>query len=160
MNKNYLNNFIDYFSKKISLNDLNKLNIKQNIDSNCVELYHDFTISLTYIIDETYLGSDYIKDDNDIKSHFKWCWLKNIDNFKKEKIYIKESGAHYQYYFDYFYQIYYQSEKTDNLLKEIIEFWGLIFTLNKPKTMSQYDIFIEIYQIFNKYFTNRLDIVK
>ena len=69
MNKNYLNNFIDYFSKKISLNDLNKLNIKQNIDSNCVELYHDFIISLTYIIDETYLGSDYIKDDNDIKSH-------------------------------------------------------------------------------------------
>lgn len=160
MNRNYLNNFIDYFSKKISLTNLNKLNIRHNIDSNYVELYHDFVISLTYIINETYLGDDFIKNENDIKSHFKWCWLKNINNFKKEKIYIKESGAHYQYYFDYFYQIYYISEKSDHLIKEIVEFWGLIFTLNKTKTMSQYDIFLEIYQIFNKYFTNRLDIVK
>ena len=159
MENPHLNNFIEYFSKKISLNDLNKLNTQNKINTDRVDLYHDFIISLVYIINETYLGEDFIKSEEDIKSHFKWCWLKNIDNFKKENILFSGSGSHYDYYFDYFYQIYYKSDKYDNLIDEIIEFWGLIFGLNKVKTMLQYDIFIEIYKICDKYFINRLDII-
>ena len=159
MEKRHLNNFIEYFSKKLSLNDLNKLNTQNKINTDRVDLYHDFIISLVYIIDETYLGDDFIKSEDDVKSHFKWCWLKNIDNFKKENILFGESGSHYHYYFDYFYQIYYKSDKHNNLIDDIIEFWDSIFGLNKVKTMSQYDIFIEIYEICNKYFINRLDII-
>lgn len=159
MEKRHLNNFIEYFSKKLSLNDLNKLNTQNKINTDRVDLYHDFIISLVYIIDETYLGDDFIKSEDDVKSHFRWCWLKNIDNFKKENILFGESGSHYHYYFDYFYQIYYKSDKHNNLIDDIIEFWDSIFGLNKVKTMSQYDIFIEIYEICNKYFINRLDII-
>lgn len=159
MEKRHLNNFIEYFSKKLSLNDLNKLNTQNKINTDRVDLYHDFIISLVYIIDETYLGDDFIKSEDDVKSHFKWCWLKNIDNFKKENILFCESGSHYHYYFDYFYRIYYKSDKHNNLIDDIIEFWDSIFGLNKVKTMSQYDIFIEIYEICNKYFINRLDII-
>ena len=159
MEKPHLNNFIEYFSKKLSLNDLNKLNTQNKINTDRVDLYHDFIISLVYIIDETYLGDDFIKSEDDVKSHFRWCWLKNIDNFKKENILFGESGSHYHYYFDYFYQIYYKSDKHNNLIDDIIEFWDSIFGLNKVKTMSQYDIFIEIYEICNKYFINRLDII-
>ena len=159
MEKRHLNNFIEYFSKKLSLNDLNKLNTQNKINTDRVDLYHDFIISLVYIIDETYLGDDFIKSEDDVKSHFRWCWLKNIDNFKKENILFGESGSHYHYYFDYFYQIYYKSDKHNNLIDDIIDFWDSIFGLNKVKTMSQYDIFIEIYEICNKYFINRLDII-
>ena len=151
MEKRHLNNFIEYFSKKLSLNDLNKLNTQNKINTDRVDLYHDFIISLVYIIDETYLGDDFIKSEDDVKSHFRWCWLKNIDNFKKENILFGESGSHYHYYFDYFYQIYYKSDKHNNLIDDIIEFWDSIFGLNKVKTMSQYDIFIEIFQYFQLY---------
>jgi len=159
LEKQRLKNFIEYFSKKLSLSDLDKLNTQNKINSNRVELYYDFIISLTYIIDQTYLGDDFIKNNDDIKSHFKWCWLKNIDNFKQEKFLFSKFGVHYYYCFDYFYQIYYKSNKNDDLINEIIKFWYSIFTLNEMKTMSDYDIFIEIYKIYDKYFINRLDIV-
>ena len=46
----------------------------------------DYVDSLLTLITETFLGDDVMGDDEARLNHFKWCWNKTIDNFRKENI--------------------------------------------------------------------------
>jgi hypothetical protein len=99
------------------------------------------------------LGDDVVITYDDKKAHFDWCWNKNIDNFNKENIKLPNIGEHYYYYYNYFNDVFY--EKTDKSLElsnKIIEFWANTFSLTRNKTKSEYDLFIDIYKIMDKYF--------
>ena len=58
------------------------------------QLFSDFTFSLYDLISSTYLGDEtdstsetkLIMSQDEKNSHFDWCWLKTITNFKKESI--------------------------------------------------------------------------
>ena len=78
-----------------------------NISREKTELFYDFVVSLYELIDDTYLGSDVIISEEDQRNHFNWCWDKTIENFNKEKIYFKERGQHYQYFWNFFLEAYY-----------------------------------------------------
>jgi hypothetical protein len=53
-----------------------------NICREKTELYYDFLMSLYNLMEETYLGSDVMENEQDQKNHFTWCWDKIIDNFR------------------------------------------------------------------------------
>ena len=137
----------------MSSDQLIYLNTINNVVTEKIELYNDFVISLCYLIHDTYLGDDVYVNIEDVKSHFDWCWYKNIENFEKENINFVIDGEHYYYFLNYFTEIYYRNQdKTKLLFNKIVDFWVGIFSLNKNKTKSEYDIFIEVYKTINKYF--------
>ena len=41
--------------------------------------------------------------EEDNLSHFKWCWKKTIENFKKENIYFTFKEQDYDYFERFFY---------------------------------------------------------
>ncbi len=131
------------------------LNTINNITPEKVELFRDFSISLTYIIEDSYLGDDVILTQSDQINHFNWCWEQNIKNFNKENIYFQVKGEHYYYYMAYFMDIYYgNSTKTKGLFKKMVGFWDDVLSINNLKTKSEHDLLCEIYKIMDKYFVN------
>jgi hypothetical protein len=150
--------FIEYFSKQLSLDQMEYLNQINYVTPEKIELYRDFVLSLCYLVHDTYLGDDTITDEEHILIHFNWCWNLNIDNFEKELIFFKKTGEHYYYYLNYFIEIYYNDPKKNKMLfNKIVDFWENVISLTKVKTKSEYDIFIEVYKTQDKYFLNPLD---
>ena len=60
-----------------------------NISREKTELFYDFLKSLHDLLNETYLGPEFLKKEEDQRNHFTWCWDKTIENFNKEKINVK-----------------------------------------------------------------------
>lgn len=150
-----MNRFLDYVSRPLTYDQLSYLHTLNGVTIEKVEVFKDFTTSLTYLIYDTYLGDDTIKNETDRLTHFNWCWKKNIENFLAEGLRFKESGEHYYYHLNYFMDIFYLSEwKDDVLFNKILFYWNEIITMNKAMTKSEYDIFIELYKIQNKHFLN------
>jgi hypothetical protein len=154
-NKKPINRLLNYFSKYLESEKIIYLNTLNKVTVEKVELYHDFVITLSNLIYETYLGDDIINQDDIITKHFNWCWLHNINNYKKENIFFKETGTHYYYFHKYFTEMFYKNDKkNDKTLTEIVKFWDVIMNISTPKTKSDYDTFIELYKLQEKYTLN------
>ena len=155
MSRGQIHRFLEYFSKQLSFEQVTYLNTINNITQEKVELFRDFSISLTYIIEDSYLGDDVIEYQDDQINHFNWCWNKVLKNFKEENIHLQQKGEHYYYYLAYFMDIYYgNSVKTKGLFKKMVGFWDDVLSINNLKTKSEHDLLCEIYKIMDKYFVN------
>jgi hypothetical protein len=158
MSRPQIKEFIEYFSKSLTEEQLVYLNKLNNVKTERVELYRDFIQSMCYLINDTYLGDDTISTDEHIVIHFNWCWLTNINNFKRENIDFKINGTHQNYFLTYFIEIFYKNKiKNTKLLDRMVDFWSEIFSIDKLKTKSEYDLFIEVYSTQDKYFSYKLD---
>jgi hypothetical protein len=115
------------------------------------ELYYDFLSSLLNIIDETYLGSDVIRTDEDMMNHFYWCYNKVISNFEQERIMFIPipKSTHYEYLWLLFYKSYYTST-TENKVQILHDYFKLIFDFNKVKTSPEIEVFIDLYKILDQ----------
>ena len=154
-NKRQIHKFLEYFSKPLSFEQTQYLNTINNILPEKVELFKEFSVSLTYIINDTYLGDDVVEYQEDQINHFNWCWNKVLKDFKEENIHLQQKGEHYYYYLAYFMDIYYgNSNKSKALFNKIVLFWDDVLSVDLPKTKSEYDLFCEIYKIMDKYFLN------
>jgi len=148
--------FIDYFSKPLTFDQLNYLNTLNCVTIEKVDLFRDFTLTLAFYIYDTYLGDDIIVSDENVTTHFNWCWNKTIKNLKEENIHIAEKGEHYYYYWNYFNDKFYNADnKEEYLFNFIYNFWSEIISIDKVKTRSEYDLFIEMYKTMNKSFSNK-----
>jgi len=145
--------------KEDRLDDISLENFKHQFDIWCrtynisrekIELFHDFLISLYELIDTTYLGPKYIQG-KDEKIHFTWCWDKTIENFNNEKIFFKERGNHYEYFWVFFLEAYYITQYKGGDLK-ISDYFFKLFNLQYIKTRSELDILSEVYKIFEQNF--------
>lgn len=116
-----------------------------NITREKVELFHDFISGLYDLIESTYLGSDALSEDTDQRGHFDWCWTKTINNFTKENINFKETGPHYQYFWLFFHEAFYQNE-LDGKQNRIREYFHKLFSFNYKKTRSELDMLTELYK--------------
>jgi hypothetical protein len=155
MDRGKINKFLEYFSKQLSFEQVNYLNTINNITQEKVGLFKDFSISLTLIIEDSYLGDDVIILQDDQINHFNWCWGQNIKNFKEEHIFFQNKGEHYYYYLAYFMEIYYENpNKNRGLLLKMVNFWDDILSIDISKTKSEHDLLCEIYKIMDKYFLN------
>ncbi len=138
--------FLGYESYKIQLDLWYKIN---NIIQEKVDLYYDFIISLIELIDNTYLGDDVLRNEQDIKNHFSWCFTEIISNFNKESIFFKTNGAHYDFLWIFFHEAYYQSN-NENKMEIICEYFDLLFNKERMKSQIEMQQFIEFYKLLDQ----------
>ena len=56
--------------------------------------------------------------EEDKLKHYQWCWEKTIDNFKKENINFKFSENDYEYFKEFFFEVFYDQE--DEVMREAL----------------------------------------
>jgi len=142
----------DYLGFISSENYKNQIDIwyrTYNISREKIELFHDFVVSLYSIIDETYLGPDILFTEVDQKNHFTWCWEQTIASFDKEKIYFKERGGCYEYFWNFFLEAYYFPQYLNEIVR-IKEYFYKLFDFTYRKSRSELDMFTEIYKKFEQ----------
>jgi len=122
-----------------------------NIIREKTELYYDFLSSLLTIIDETYLGSDVLQSDEDMMSHFYWCFNKVTSNFEQERILFVPipKSTHYEYLWLLFYKSYYTCT-TENKVQILNDYFKILFEFSKVKTPIELESFIDLYKIFDQ----------
>lgn len=120
-----------------------------NISREKTELFYDFLISLYNLVDDTFLGTDVVYLEETQKEHFTWCWDKIVDNFSKEKIYFKERGNYYEYFWNFFLEAFYFN-KLDEKPIVIEKYLETLFNFKYRKTRSELDMLSEIYKLFEQ----------
>ena len=141
--------YLEFISSESYKNQIDVWVKAYNISYEKTELFYDFLISLFDSIESTYLGVDVMSDEADQKSHFTWCWDKTIENFNKEKIYFKERGTHYQYFWNFFLEAYYFVQ-IDGEESRISEYFHKLFNFKYRKSRSELDMLTEIYKLIEQ----------
>ena len=147
-----MDNFFNYITKNLNPEDVDTWFRVNNIISEKMELYYDFSYSLYLLIKSTYLGSKNEKNETLVKmtdeddiNHFDWCWKKTVENFKKESIIFRMDGDHYKYFFTLFDEIFYKQEK-EQIRESIDVFFNDLFNKDKPFTQVDLDLIYNIYK--------------
>jgi len=143
--------FIEYITKDMEKEDLFLLYKINNIKKERLELFLDFIYSLNELIITTYLGDD-ITNELEKINHFKWCWKKVVDSFKKEGIYFIQADELYEYFLNFYQESFYSEDKNQDLKDKLFSFWYELLEYSETKTRSEYESMLEIYRIFNKSF--------
>ena len=120
-----------------------------NVSYEKTELFYDFVVSLYDLINETYLGPEVTDTETDQKNHFTWCWDKTIENLSHEKIYFKERGTAYNYFWSFFLEAYYYNQLDGNIMR-IKEYFYILFHFEDRKTRSELDMLTEIYKLLDQ----------
>jgi len=120
-----------------------------NIIQEKCELYYDFLSSLLNLINETYLGINFITSDEDMVNHFNWCFNRIISNFEQERIYFNNKNEHYDYLWVFFYKAYYTCV-TENKTGILSDYFKILFNFNKVKTPSELESFTDIYKLLDQ----------
>lgn len=113
------------------------------------DLYYDFLSSLLNVIDETYLGADVIRTDEDMINHFNWCFNKVISNFEQERIYFNTKDTHHDYLWLFFYKAYYTCS-TENKTDILSDYFKVLFNFSRIKTPTELESFTDLYKIFDQ----------
>jgi hypothetical protein len=149
-----MENFFNWMSNPVPKEDVIIWFNVHNLNYEKIELYGDFFKSLNQIILDTYLGDEVqdtkiIMSKEDNISHFEWCWVKVVSDFKNESINFRVEGQHKDYFKSFFIDTFYNSSEK-NLKIGIPEFLDDVFNLDKPFTKSDLDILTEVYHILEK----------
>ena len=135
-----MENLFNYISKQVDPEEVDIWFKVNNIIPEKMELYYDFCYSLFSLMVNTYLGGSpetsetgVIMNDDDNLQHFKWCWSKNIENFKREEINFNDEGEHFDYFYSLFNEVFY-SQKREEIRNSINDFFDDLFNREKPFT--------------------------
>jgi hypothetical protein len=120
-----------------------------NISREKTELFYDFLSSLFELMEETYLGADVMGNQIDQKNHFTWCWDKVLKNFEQERIFFKERGNTYEYFWNFFLEAFYYN-KIDENINRIKEYFYILFDFEHRKSRSELDMLTEIYKLLDQ----------
>jgi hypothetical protein len=75
--------------------------------------------------------------------------MKVIDNFGKENINFNKRGDHFDYFYSFFSEIFYQ-QVEDKVKNSINSFFTDLFNTKKTFTKSDLDMVLTIYKILDK----------
>jgi hypothetical protein len=152
-----MENFYSWLSEPMSKEDVKLWYQANNIIPELSELFKDFCFSFFYLIKETYLG--YENENNkesfvhmsnkDNLNHYKWCWNKTIDNFKKENIVFDFSKKDYEFFETFFIEVFY-NQKNDFIREGLEDFLKQVFDSRRPVTKSDIEMFTDIYKTMER----------
>ena len=151
-----MDNFFNYITKNLEIEEVDIWFKANNIIPEKMELYYDLSYSLYLLIQKTYLGNgennketkvEMSEEDN--TKHFNWCWNKTIKNFNKENIKFQNDGDHYDYFFSLFNELYYKQNK-ETIRNSIDVFFLDLFNREKPFTKVDLDLIYNIYKTLDK----------
>jgi hypothetical protein len=120
-----------------------------NVNREKTELFSDYIISFSELLENTFMGCELYENDLDKKNHFTWCWDKIIDNFSKEKIIFKNRGNCYEYFWNFFLEAFYFAE-IEKKQHNIKNYFQKLFDFEYRKTRSELDVLTEIYKLFDQ----------
>lgn len=136
-------------------NDRDGLGLNMNpLCPNKKEFFYDFITLLISNIRETYLGNEFIKTDDDIKGHFKWCVSKTVDHFRNERIIFKNDVTLPFIFFvmnNVLYKLHYNEKSLDVLEKKM----NIIFNeecVDKNELDYLYNLYYELENCLNYVF--------
>jgi len=151
-----MENFFNWIHKPMNNDEVEVWFSINNMIPEKGELFFDFCFSLFTLMKETYLGDDLSSNetrvsmtDEDKQKHFKWCWDKTIDNFKKENIVFNDEGDHYTYFNSFFTEVYY-TQGNKSVRESIDTFFKDLFNRKVPFTKSDLDLYTELYKLLDK----------
>lgn len=151
-----MDNFFNYITKNLDPEQVDLWFRSNYIVPEKMELYYDFSYSLFLLIKTTYLGSLSEKNETQINTsedddlnHFDWCWMKTIENFKKENINFNFDGEHHTYFLSLFDEIFYKQSKEE-IRNSIDVFITDLFNRNKLFTQVDLDLIYNIYKSLDK----------
>lgn len=111
-------------------------------------LYRDFLDSFFTLICETYLGEEFITENQE-NEHFNWCLNRVVDNFKQENIFFKPNKKFKNISFSDVKEIFYDEKNKEINGDKMIKFWDNVFKYDGLKSKSDIDAFIEMYKILD-----------
>ena len=147
MNSN-IYNFLAYMNLPLNEEEINLIYKANNINYERCYLYYDFLNSLFSLVNETYLGEEFINGDQE-KIHFDWCLNKVVEDFKKENINFKPKQEFKDLSFTYVKEIFYGEKDKELYGDKMIKFWNHIFKYDGVKTKSDLDALVEMYKILD-----------
>jgi hypothetical protein len=153
-----MDNFFSYISKPVSVDDIDLWVDKNNICYNKLDLFRDFVFSVIDLIYETYLGDEengFQLSEEDNHRHFKWCWDKTVDNFKKESVYFDNDTECYLFVKSFVDETFY-NQKITEVKNSLTKFFLEVFDLERPHTYSDLDLLLMFYKNLDKSLINNL----
>jgi hypothetical protein len=151
-----MENLFNYISKQVDPEEVDIWFKVNNIIPEKMELYYDFCYSLFSLMVTTYLGGSpdtsetgVIMNEEENLQHFKWCWSKNIENFKREEINFNDEGEHFNYFYSLFTEVFY-AQKREDLRNSINDFFDDLFNREKPFTQVDLDLVYNLYKSLDK----------
>ena len=120
-----------------------------NISREKLNLFYDFVVSVYDMVNETFLGPDVMDEEKNQRSHFTWAWDQVIENLSKEKIYLKDRGAHYEYFWNFYLEAYYYVQLDGDIIK-IPQYLVRLFDFNHIKPKSELEVLTQIYKILDQ----------
>ena len=140
--------FVNYIKNPLTIDQMNLLYKANDVKFERCNLYYDFIKSLNKVIVDTYLGSEYITTDIEVKEHYLWCFNSIVDNFKEESIVFDDVVRLKEYFFYFYDELFYKD--SDKVLNKLDNFAELSFDFHRIKSRSDIDIMIELYKLFEK----------
>jgi hypothetical protein len=122
--------------------------MNNNIVFEKCELFNDFLQSLLHLVFDTYLG-DELTDKEGQEGHFKWCWDKNVNNFKLEGILIGDYKTR-EYFKKFMFENYYLIDKSydeEKLKNDLFNLSHYIFDIKKSKKEGDVNVLINVYKL-------------
>jgi hypothetical protein len=151
-----MENLFNYISKQVDPEEVDIWFKVNNIIPEKMELYYDFCYSLFSLMVTTYLGGSaetsetgVLMNEEENLQHFKWCWSKNIENFKREEINFNDEGEHFNYFYTLFTEVFY-TQKREDLRNSINDFFDDLFNREKPFTQVDLDLVYNLYKSLDK----------
>ena len=119
-----------------------------NVNYEKCGLYYDFLDSFFLLIYETYLGNDFIHEEQE-RGHFNWCLNKVVDNFRSEGIIFNVTDEFKEISFSFVRDMFYRQKDTDINGDKMIRYWNHIFKYEGVKSKSDIDDFLKMYKILD-----------
>lgn len=130
-----------------------------NITKERLELYRDFVVNLICYAHTTYFGKDFLKNDDDVKGHYRWAFERVLTDYKQEGIIFHDTEDLYDYFFEYFLQQFYSYHDDLPQIKDYIQFWNDIFKIHPKKHKNVMKVLIDLYHIFDNSLENKKTLV-
>jgi hypothetical protein len=86
---------------------------------------------------------------DDKVSHFDWCWKKTVDNFSKENIFFVKTDESYEYFKNFFMDVFYNQEQ-EVVKNSLNDFFNSIFSRKNQHSKSDIEMFTELYKLLEK----------
>ncbi len=150
---------IEYISKPICNNYRNSFYEINDISEKECSKYLKIIQSLSNNIKETYLGDSVMFSrykelgEYDIERHFDWCWSKTLIS---NELSLVDDTELKRYFINYFKETFYYEPKENHDKTHDLNHWNRVFDLNVQKTKSELEFLLDLHNIFDKTFLNKL----
>lgn len=138
-----------FINNPLTMDEINNIYYHSKVQGVKVDLYHDFVMSLSDQVIESYLGDKHHKQIIHKLEHFDWCWKKTITMYTDMGYTIKNQETLFDYFGSFFMDVFYfDTSKDEELNKSIRDVWDYIFNYDVVKSKWDVNNFLDVYNMF------------